>query len=441
MKNLHLNSKFIFLLISVLTLAAFYNSCLFSQTNILYKVEQPPDVPVFDVVLFNFASENFEKSRLMFNIKFVNDELQFIKTKEGKFRADYEVSIVIFDGAGSRVDSLTWKEYVIAQNFDETNSINLFNFTEASFDLLANEYQFRIGLKDLETRRTGYQQGSVTLRDYSMDEVLVSDILFLDYLSVGEEGEINISPKIAGNRHEKSILYAYFEVYNVTESDSINVMYQIFGPGNKIIQKGEYWIISRGRITPNYIEIAKDKLSYTDYRTEIMITNNGNTVKVEKPFKLYSQSLSLSFSDIDDAIEKLKYIATDKELKKIKNAKEEDKRKEFNKFWELHDPTPGTHENELMEDYYRRIEFANEKFPGNRDGWKTDMGLVYIKLGPPDYIENPELINNLHFIDETSRRRYRIVWQYYDIGRNFIFYYQAGEFRLANLQEVYDVLY
>lgn len=54
-------------------------------------------------------------------------------------------------------------------------------------------------------------------------------------------------------------------------------------------------------------------------------------------------------------------------------------------FWKQRDPTPGTVENEFKKEHYRRIEYANHYFAREATGagWRTDMGRIYIILGPP----------------------------------------------------------
>lgn len=61
-------------------------------------------------------------------------------------------------------------------------------------------------------------------------------------------------------------------------------------------------------------------------------------------------------------------------------------------FWKQRDPTPGTPENEYKEEHVKRFTYAN-KFYGRgttREGWRTDMGRIYIILGPPSSIERFE---------------------------------------------------
>jgi len=54
-------------------------------------------------------------------------------------------------------------------------------------------------------------------------------------------------------------------------------------------------------------------------------------------------------------------------------------------FWELRNPAPGSPVNEFKIEHYRRIEYASQYFghASHTDGWRTDMGRVYITLGEP----------------------------------------------------------
>jgi GWxTD domain-containing protein len=57
-------------------------------------------------------------------------------------------------------------------------------------------------------------------------------------------------------------------------------------------------------------------------------------------------------------------------------------------FWRARDPTPGTFRNEALEEHERRIEYANRRLgrESPREGWRSDMGRIYIQLGEPEDI-------------------------------------------------------
>ncbi|MBN1350405.1 GWxTD domain-containing protein, partial [candidate division KSB1 bacterium] len=120
------------------------------------------------------------------------------------------------------------------------------------------------------------------------------------------------------------------------------------------------------------------------------------------------------------------------EVKKMRKAKGKEKSDMFEKFWSERDPTPGTEQNEHMEEYFRRVHYANEVFSGFREGWKSDMGMVYIILGHPNDIERHPF--------ESGSKPYQ-VWYYYDINRKFVFVDETGfgEYRL--LSEYWDDLF
>jgi GWxTD domain-containing protein len=85
------------------------------------------------------------------------------------------------------------------------------------------------------------------------------------------------------------------------------------------------------------------------------------------------------------------YIITDAERTAFGKLRTDEEREHFIvQFWELRDPTPGTVENEVKVEHYRRIEYTNAHYSAlsGLQGWKTDRGRVYIKYGPANEIES-----------------------------------------------------
>jgi GWxTD domain-containing protein len=84
------------------------------------------------------------------------------------------------------------------------------------------------------------------------------------------------------------------------------------------------------------------------------------------------------------------YIISDEERKIFRSFKTDEERQKFiEQFWLRRDPTPGTPQNEFMEEHYRRMAFADAHFSSNgMSGWKTDRGRIYINFGPPDEIDS-----------------------------------------------------
>lgn len=82
------------------------------------------------------------------------------------------------------------------------------------------------------------------------------------------------------------------------------------------------------------------------------------------------------------------YIITEEEKKSFSKLETFAERERFiESFWSRRDPDPDTEVNEFREEYYQRIEFANDNFASGIPGWKTDRGKIYILYGQPDKTE------------------------------------------------------
>lgn len=91
--------------------------------------------------------------------------------------------------------------------------------------------------------------------------------------------------------------------------------------------------------------------------------------------------------------EEVVYIITPKE-KDVFLQLETDRERELfiEAFWKHRDPNPDTPENEFKDEHYRRIAYANTTLGRGTptQGWRTEMGRIYIILGEPDAVERYE---------------------------------------------------
>ena len=91
--------------------------------------------------------------------------------------------------------------------------------------------------------------------------------------------------------------------------------------------------------------------------------------------------------------EEVVYIISSKEKDIFLQLETDRERKIFiEAFWKIRDPNPSTPENEFKTEHYRKISYANRMFgrdtPG--EGWRTEMGRIYIILGEPNTIDRYE---------------------------------------------------
>ncbi|MCJ7812508.1 GWxTD domain-containing protein [bacterium] len=384
----------------------------------------------FDVV--TFQAEDPGKCLLKLYTKVCYDELQFVQTGD-QYRAEYEVSIVAFNQQGNQENGKMLKRDVMVDRFEKTNSMTDFDLTEIDFTISPGEYELLIDLMDLDTKKTSHQKMNITIPDYEGSSFNVSDILFTDTVIVDLSGEFIFKPNVLRNfGSDQESLYLYYEIYNRLPVDSVQIVYEVQDNKEKVIREEIHYKVLEGIETDDIIEIPRKDLEGGQYRLVLKIGEDEYVIKREKDFTVRWMGLPAIISDLNVAIEQLRYIAESDEFKKMQRAEEEDRQRLFKKFWDSKDSTPGTNNNENMEEYYRRVQFANEAFGSQNNGWETDRGMVFITLGAPDEVERHPFDIDSYPYD---------IWYYYRWSVYFIFQSISGfgELRLINTDDFWDL--
>jgi len=130
------------------------------------------------------------------------------------------------------------------------------------------------------------------------------------------------------------------------------------------------------------------------------------------PIRVAWLNKPISLRNPEFAIEMLKYIEDEEIVSNLLDEDEENYQKALNAYWKQYDPTPETEFNELMEEYYSRIDYAALEFRGigKKNGLSTDRGKIYIKHGKPDKIERASDMRG--YVIET--------WIYEKMNQNFV---------------------
>jgi len=94
-----------------------------------------------------------------------------------------------------------------------------------------------------------------------------------------------------------------------------------------------------------------------------------------------------TFRTMTKIIEPLRYISTSEETDLLQSSANQ--KTAFEKYWLklLNDPSTAS---EIMGKFYSQVEEANFFFTNYKEGWKTDMGMIYIVYGKPDEVYKGE---------------------------------------------------
>lgn len=133
------------------------------------------------------------------------------------------------------------------------------------------------------------------------------------------------------------------------------------------------------------VSIPHSTFQNAAYSLEISSADSDKPL-ARKIFRSYWPDMPASLFNLDIAIDHMKFILDEEQVKGLKSGEKLEQEQKFREFWEQRDPTKGTVYNELMAEYYRRIDYAFKEFSnrGNFAGHESDQGKVYISFGPPD---------------------------------------------------------
>ncbi len=142
-------------------------------------------------------------------------------------------------------------------------------------------------------------------------------------------------------------------------------------------------------------------------------------------------------SNIQEIIDASIYLFTKKEKDKL--ASSTNPKKDYDAFW-LENTNSEERAGKMISAYFSRVKESNTLFSSYKEGWKTDMGMIYIIFGPPNKVfrsngsvqwvykktyEMPSLLFTFYLNDKN--------WdsEYFDLERNIK--YQNTWFRAIDL--------
>lgn len=406
----------------ILLLIVLFAATVFAQVENTQKGTPYTFSPNFFIDVANYKGLEYGKTKVDVFLQIPYSNLKFVKNGDF-FKARYSISLTFYDEEKDNVIyEKLWNQEINANSFEEAVSKLNFKYFHQSINLKPGKYVLRSEIIDKDSKKNGVTEAKINVTDL-LYGVNLSDIIMVS-------GMVNdqIVPNIARYVTSEDTSFTFFyDVFNDT-SKTINVEYIVTDKENEEIYKEkELTALGKDRVRI-FKTIKKIKFSLGEYLLTVnLLDKEGNTQRsMIKKFFSRVAGFPVTITDLDKAINQMSYIAGSGDLDFIEEGKDyQEKLTRFKAYWKAKDPTPNTEENEVFNEYYRRVAYANEKFKQYYEGWKTDMGMVYIILGPPNNVDRHPF--------EYDSKPYEI-WEYYTINKSFLFVDETGfgEYRLYN---------
>jgi len=148
------------------------------------------------------------------------------------------------------------------------------------------------------------------------------------------------------------------------------------------------------------------------------------TFRVEVPFFM------------DDAaylrrVDELIYVASTEESRHLRSVPRGERAQAWREFWKKKDQSRTAERYPSEDEYFERIDYAEEHFEHGDRGYRSDRGHVYVRYGPPDQIDARPFE-----IDSPADE----VWYYYEVNKRFEFVdrFGAGQYVLQNREALVE---
>lgn len=404
-----------------------------------------------------------------FYIQMSYDRLSFVRA--GKyFCAVYEIDFNIEDAEGNLLQGQSAQDSVKVEKYDETTANHNYRVALLNFCVRPGDYHLRAMITDRETGKTYEVRGKFSARNFSSADLTVSDLQFSRDIHL----DSSASSFVKHNRYIEpnvmrlygqfaSHLFVYYEVYNLaaatTAVDSFRTLFIIRNVNGDEIK--QLWKTTRkpGTSCVQSIVLPMADLKSGAYTLTVRVFDNHSGYYAEQAnrFDVQWDIFSLQERKFEDLVAQLRYIASRDELKLLENLPQTDRQRGLAEFWQRRDPTPGTPQNEMMNEYYRRLGYAKAHFQWEGgEGWKSPQGKVYVTYGPPDAIQRltqtevegnvmqpygpPNATRQNLYRSTLARRPASLqntpyeIWEYAQSNRRFVF----ADWRGAGIYELIE---
>jgi GWxTD domain-containing protein len=291
-------------------------------------------------------------------------------------------------------------------------------------------YKGELQLNDFESGESLTKDLELTFRDFDRKKVHLSDIMFIDKIDTTDTG-VHYTPNL--NHvfdNVNSAFAAYVEVYPPDNGKDVQVQYSIFGKDGEELYAVEKTYSANLDVVSTVIPFREHLVKPGEYYFAVNAKSGRQTAKIQRLFSVFWSNVPIAQTNLQIAVDQLSLVAHKKEVEAIREASPVEQQEKFDAFWRQRDPTPNTERNELKEEFFRRIDFANRNFTeiaSGRAGWQTDRGKIYVVYGPPDDVDRRNSQMNTPAFE---------TWHYNRLNRKYFFADRDGEgvFRLIKVE-------
>jgi GWxTD domain-containing protein len=341
-------------------------------------------------------------------------ELQWLRVPGG-YSAGFEVTLAFDPDKPGPGTGDSWERKLFVTSFEQTTSFSTSVVERRTFHLTPGRYQLRVRVRDLDSGEQSTAHERLTVPDYSSVPVAIADL------------ELGVADSSGGFRPratrqfglDSDRLAARLTILDRRSGAwprAYDVLVRLLGEnGDELLHDTRHVSLTRSG-DPAIVRPDSVSLFVGNYSLEVELDADKSRWRLQRDFEV-EESGPPRGREFRRMLEPLSYIATASEIDALNRVAEDEQAHAWDAFWKRRDPTPDTPRNEALIEFLRRVRYAEEHFQHYGPGWRSDMGRIYIKLGPPDQTETRPATGQTPQIE---------VWYYNHPFRQFVFADREG---------------
>jgi GWxTD domain-containing protein len=339
--------------------------------------------------------------------------------REGdRYRAAYSVTLDMRQG-GQVARRLDAREFVRVTTFKETTRTDESVIFQQVLPIAPGTYDMSLSVRDDGGNKSSAIEATVGVPRLGIGTVS-SPIPFYEAAlrnSTDSLPRIVPSPRSTVTFGQDSLVPVYVEGYGGSDS-LLPLRAAVRGEaGSGVLWSDSVALPRRGSLYSGVVQVPVSRLGVGV--ATLAVWRSGGTDTTRTPL-FVSFGDELPVASFAEMVNYLRYFAAPYRLQTLRDATAEQRASAWATFLRETDPIPATPQHEGLRDYFSRIAQANARFREEGSvGWLSDRGRVYVSLGSPDQIIEP----NANDLNARGRAQ---IWDYRRHRLQVVFIDQTG---------------
>jgi len=363
-------------------------------------------------------------------------KLFFVKSDSG-FYGQYQVNLQILDRK-ELIAGKVLKREIFSYKYEDTGLLNTTYldsiFVDFPSQLTNQKITAKVNIYDLnsdnygETQAKLYPPGILGSIQFYKNDVLNPTHTYTSEQNKSDTLNLNFEINSLSVRSCSLLIKKESDFTNIVSSKGSNktkaiILREFFPVENENLAESTAWLPIM-----LHFSYSLSNLSSSGQYKAIALAYDKTGEKIDETEDVFTVQSSFLYSDVDyfEMVNRLLYIATESEMKKLRNAPIKERESLWSDFWKGRDPTPTSQINETEDEYFSRIHYCIKNFSKGDNGYKSNRAKIYMKYGPPDFIES-QPFERFSYANE--------IWNYYRIGKQYVFIDSHGFGQFILLEE------